>query len=150
MIKAAEDEEIFWKPAKELLHVTPANDICDNIFAELQKYIDTALHDGVPRIRGADSAESALLAVGHHSPKSTLRFDKFSVPGPMLEISENQRKLALANTGSPLELMNNCKLIKMEKEEDGYVRVLETDKGALSWMDSKTKVILCAGVCLAA
>ncbi|GIJ86682.1 hypothetical protein Asppvi_005574 [Aspergillus pseudoviridinutans] len=144
MIKTTEKKN-FWEPAKKLLHVTPANKIGDTIFAKLQEYIDTALQNGVKRITGADTAEPAPLAVGNPSPRSTLRFDKFSVPGPMLEIEENQRKAALANKGSPLELMNNCKLIKMEKEDDGYVRVLETDKGVLSWTDNNTKVILCAG-----
>ncbi|OJJ37023.1 hypothetical protein ASPWEDRAFT_50365 [Aspergillus wentii DTO 134E9] len=141
----ATEERCFWAKAKELLHVTPANEIGDTIFDELQTKIDNTLEKNLNKISTANYVESAPLAVGHRSPTSTLRFDKFSVPGPMLALSEDQRIAATQRNGSPLELMNNCVVKKMSMEDDGYVRILETSKGVLNWDDKNTKVILCAG-----
>lgn len=145
MLKTARDET-FWLKAKTLLHVTPASDIDDTIFAGLQKAIDHVLEQKLREIPTAELVESAPLAVGRRSPTSTLRFNKFSVPGPMLGLYEKQRKLALKNEGEPLELMINCAVTNLEKGDDGVVRAIQTSKGVLSWIDEDTKIVLCAGV----
>jgi len=44
-----------------------------------------------------------------------------------------------------LELMVNCTVSMLDKGDDGVVRVVETNQGALSWPDESTRVILCAG-----
>ncbi|KAL9572153.1 hypothetical protein ACKAV7_003731 [Fusarium commune] len=96
----------------------------------------------------ADTAESAPLAVGRQSPSSTLRFNKFSVPGPLLGILEKQRQRAKANANeaSPLEIMVDCTVKHMIKgDDDNFVRVVETSKGTLSWTGKKTRIILCTG-----
>ncbi|KAF2971292.1 hypothetical protein GQX73_g2242 [Xylaria multiplex] len=144
MLNAAKEQE-FWDEAETLLNVVSADNIDNGIFAGLQEFIDKRLQANLSKIPSARNAEPALLAVGRSSPTSILRFNKFSVPGPMLEINERQRKLALQNKGSPLELMTNCTVTKMGKDDDGVVRYLETNRGVLSWASSDTKVILCAG-----
>jgi len=136
----------FWDTAKGLLRVTSAAEIGDPTYRGLQTVIDTVLKRDLNKIPSADSTEPAPLAVGRESSRSTLHFNKFSVPGPLLGLCEKQRKLAMAGTGSPLELMVNCTVTNMQKGDDDYVRILETNQGVLSWMDEKTKIILCAGV----
>jgi hypothetical protein len=145
MIHTAESRT-FWDEAKALLHVTPASKIDDTIFAGLQTAIDKVLASNLNKIPSAESVEPALLAVGRRSPTSTLRFNKFSAPGPLLGLYEEQRKLAQKGEGAPLELMINCAVTNMTKGDDGVVRIIETNKGVLSWIDEDTKIILCAGV----
>ncbi|KAF5855028.1 hypothetical protein ETB97_010270 [Aspergillus alliaceus] len=136
---------IFWELAEKLLHVTSASDIDDTIFANLQFAIDKNLQMNLDKIPSADSAESAKLAVGRGSPTSTLRFSKWSVPGPLLALVETQRKLAGNEEGAPLEVMLNCTVNKMNLDSDGTVRFVDTNRGLLSWVDDKTKIILCGG-----
>ena len=136
----------FWTAAKGLLHVTSAAEIDDTIFSKLQTEIDHILKRDLKNIHTAETVESAPLAVGRRSPTSTLRFNKFSVPGPLLGLYEQQRKLAEKEKGEPLELMVNCTVTNMIGGDDGVVRVIETSRGVLSWIDENTKVILCAGV----
>ncbi|KAK4159540.1 hypothetical protein QBC43DRAFT_381827 [Cladorrhinum sp. PSN259] len=136
----------FWKEAKELLNVTPASEIKDGVFGDLQTAIDCILKERVRKIPTAEYAESAPLAVGRRSPTSTLRFNKFSVPGPLLGILERQRQLAKANKGAPLEIMVDCAVQGMAKgDDDDFVRVIQTSKGTLSWTGNKTRIILCSG-----
>lgn len=149
MINRTKDPK-FWSTAKDLLHVTSAADIDDTIFSGLQTAIDETLKQNLNKIPTADTVEPAPLAVGSPSPTSTLRFNKFSAPGPLLALYEEQRKLAEKGDGAPLELMINCTVTNMDKGDDGVVRVIETNRGVLSWVDENTKVILCAGVCLRA
>ncbi|KAF9776085.1 hypothetical protein IL306_005774 [Fusarium sp. DS 682] len=145
-MKKTAGQEKFWNDAKDLLNVTRANQINDGIFGSLQTAIDNILKHSVHKIPTADSAESAPLAVGRRSPTSILKFNKFSVPGPLLGILEQQRQLAKANKGAPLEIMVDCAVKNMVKgDDDNVVRVIETSKGTLSWTGNKTKIILCAG-----
>jgi hypothetical protein len=136
----------FWPAAKKLLHVTRANGIDDTIFAGLQTAIDDILKNNLNKIPSAETVEPAPLAVGRRSRTSTLRFNKFSVPGPLLGLCEEQRKLVRNGKGAPLELMVNCTVTNMVKGDDGVVRIIETSRGVLSWVDENTKIILCAGV----
>ncbi|KAM3452931.1 hypothetical protein MY3296_004200 [Beauveria thailandica] len=145
MKKTASNDQ-FWKQAKGLLNVIPASQINDGIFGSQQAAIDGILQSSLHKIPTAEYAESAPLAVGRQSPTSRLRFDKFSVPGPLLSILERQRHLAKADKGAPLEIMVDCVAKTMSKDDDdGFVRVIETSKGTLSWTGNKTKVILCTG-----
>ncbi|KAF4551273.1 Hypothetical protein D9617_14g077300 [Elsinoe fawcettii] len=144
MKKTAEQEK-FWDDAKELLHVTSADKIDDGIFGDLQTAIDSILQDSIGKIPTADYVEPASLAVGQSSPTSRLRFDKFSIPGPLLGVLERQRNLAKVNKGAPLEIVVDCAVKSMGKgDDDDFVRVIETSKGTLSWTGNNTKIILCA------
>ncbi|KAI9734347.1 MAG: hypothetical protein M1834_002453 [Cirrosporium novae-zelandiae] len=88
-MKNTTKDPVFWKRAKELLNVTGAADIDDTIFAGLQEKIDQRLGLPVKAIPSANISEAAQLAVGRRSPTSTLRFNKFSVPGPLLGVVES-------------------------------------------------------------
>jgi hypothetical protein len=145
-MKKTAQQESFWKDAAGLLNVTHADQIGDGVFGTLQTAIDRILKDSVSKIPNADYVESAPLAVGRRSPTSTLRFNKFSVPGPLLGILEQQRHLAMEEKGAPLEIMLNCAVKSMIKgDDDDFVRVIETSKGTLSWTGNNTKIILCSG-----
>ncbi|KAA8636606.1 hypothetical protein SMACR_03855 [Sordaria macrospora] len=145
-MKETASHEQFWTEAQELLNVTPASQIKDGVFDTLQTAIDRILERSVHNIPTADYAESAPLAVGRRSPTSRLRFNKFSVPGPLLGILERQRHLSKTNQGAPLEIMVDCAATSMAKgDDDDFVRVIETSKGTLSWTGNKTRIILCAG-----
>ncbi|PTD07362.1 hypothetical protein FCULG_00006089 [Fusarium culmorum] len=133
MIETANQDK-FWKDAKSLLNVTSADEIKDGVFGTLQTAIDDILKKRVSKIPTADYAESALLAVGRQSPTSRLRFNKFSVSGPLLAVLERQRQLAKKDEEAPLEIMVDCVTKNMTKgDDDNFVRVLETSKGTLSW-----------------
>lgn len=143
----ASNEDGFWHAAEKLLNVIPADKIRDGIYCEMQKAIDDLLRKGLGQIPTADSVEPAPLAVGTKSHTSIMRFNKFSVPGPLLALHESQRKLAETGEGRPLELMINCTVTGLKKDDvGGVVRAIETNRGVLSWTDDDTKVVLCAGV----
>ncbi|KAI8963995.1 hypothetical protein F5Y11DRAFT_364547 [Daldinia sp. FL1419] len=144
LIKPTE-EKGFWSSAKELLNVTIASKIGNDIFSKLQNSIEKILKDHKSNITSAKSVESAPLAVGSRSRTSLMRFNKFSVPGPLLAQYENQRMLAKKGKGMPLELMINCTATGLKADDDGVVRAIETSRGVLSWIDDNTKVVLCAG-----
>ena len=145
MIEATK-EKMFWPAAKDLLNVTSAADIDDTIFAGLQEEIDARLKLRLKSISTAEYSESAQLAVRRRSPTSTLRFNKFSVPGPMLEICEAQRQKAADGKGAPLDILLNCVVKKLGADDDGNVHTIETSRGKISWQGDSTKVVLCAGV----
>ncbi|KAF9630228.1 2-keto-gluconate dehydrogenase [Lasiodiplodia theobromae] len=143
MIKATQ-EAIFWPEAKRLLNVTSASDVDDTIFAGLQDVIDERLREPGDRIPTATVSEPAQLSVGRRSPTSTLRFNKFSVPGPLLRIKEEQAAKEKEGTGARLDIALGCVVEKL-RADDGMVRSIETSLGPISWANDNTKVVLCAG-----
>ncbi len=145
MIQATKDP-VFWPEAKRLLNVTSAADINDTIFTGLQTEIDKRLEMPLPSVPSATQSYPAQLSVGRRSPTSILRFNKFSVPGPLLEIYEKQKKAAQEGTGSRLDIMLNCIIEKLTADDDGVVRAVKTKRGIISWQGDDTKVILCTGV----
>ena len=145
-MKALTQDEVFWRRARELLNITSAADIDDTVYAGLQRNIDLRLQNISSVVPSADFSQPAQLALGRRSRTSTLRFNKFSVPGPMLAISERQRRESLKDAASPLQIMVQCTAKKMHSGEDNIVRNIETSRGDLSWSNDKTRVILCSGV----
>ena len=139
----------FFKKASELLRVTPADKISDHVFGELQVDIDEVLAEGLKKgqIPTADVTEPAPLAVGRTTPTSTLSFNKFSTPGPLLALQERQTTLAARGQGSPLMVVVDCIVKKFHVDEDeGHaVTVLETSRGDLCFPNGKTNVILATG-----
>jgi hypothetical protein len=145
MKRTAETEE-FWESAKKLLHVKEAGKIDDGIFGSLQRAVDEVLHKNLNKIHTADSVKTASLAVGSRSPTSLMRFNKFSVPGPLLALYEEQRRLTERDKGQPLQLMLNCLVTGLTEGDDGVVRAIKTSRGTISWPDDDTKIVLCSGV----
>lgn len=143
-------EEKFWERAEELLHVTTADKLSTPIFGELQKEIDQRLMDGLEYIRAADFAQPAPLAVGRKTSLSTLAFDKFSTPGPLLAIHGRQLELAKNKKGSPLSIATNTTVERFELDVDGQgpshsAVALHTSRGTLCFPSGKTNIILAAG-----
>jgi hypothetical protein len=142
----ASKEDGFWPAAEKLLNVTTTDKIKDGIYSEMQKAIDELLGKNLGHIRTADSVKPAPMAIGPKSQTSIMRFNKFSVPGPLIALHERQRKLAETGEGQPLELMINCTVSGLKKDDEGVVRAIGTSRGVLSWTDDDTKIVLCAGV----
>lgn len=152
------NEKDFWQEAKSLLNVTPANEIDDKIFADLQAQIDKRLAFSgeppappVPPVPTATESYPAPLAVGHTGSVSTLRFNKFSTPGPLLKVYETQSKkhATKPENSSRLEIRLNCVVEKLTADENGMVRVIDVTsngkKSQITWTGDNTRVILCAG-----
>ncbi|RXW23453.1 hypothetical protein EST38_g2427 [Candolleomyces aberdarensis] len=143
-------DEPFWKRAETLLHVTTADKLSTPVFGDLQKEIDKRLIDGIQRIRAADFAQPAPLAVARKTSFSKVAFDKFSTPGPLLAIHGRQLELAKNNKGSPLSIATNTVVERFELDVDGdgpdhSAVVLHTSRGTLCFPSGKTNVILAAG-----
>ncbi|KAK4060474.1 uncharacterized protein Triagg1_10744 [Trichoderma aggressivum f. europaeum] len=130
----------FWLP-------THFQNIPEDLMREFpNSMIDASKQDEeTSQIPSADSVEPAPLAVGPKSHTSTLRFNKFSVAGPLIGLHEKQRKLAEKGEGRPLELMINCTVTGLQKNDKGVARAIETNRGLLSWTNDDIKVVLCAG-----
>ncbi|KAK0198279.1 hypothetical protein F5146DRAFT_1100033 [Armillaria mellea] len=143
MLETASQEE-FWTDVGKLLHVTPTDKLDDPIFAKLQEDIDERFKAGVKagKIRHADSAESARLAVGMTTSLSKTVFNEFSTPGPLLKIYDRQRE------GSPLMIATDTVVQRFEVDpEDRKHRanILHTSRGALCFPQGKTNIILATG-----
>ncbi|KAJ7503482.1 hypothetical protein B0H11DRAFT_584623 [Mycena galericulata] len=154
MKDTAANEE-FWAKCTDLLHVVSADALHDPTYQTLQRYIDTALQNGIKdeTIENADFTQAARLAVGRVTSLSTLVFDKFSTPGPLLRISERQRRLAEEGKGAPLTIATNVVVERFEVDpEDTLSRanVLHTSRGALCFPRSATNIILATGAIPAA
>lgn len=145
MIETASDPK-FWEKAKNLLHVTPANEIDDDVFGEMQDDIDTKLQENYPLIYGATGAEPGPLAVGRVTPTSTLSFVKFSTPGPLLALQEKQMRLADKKKGSPLMIATDVVVKNLiASEEIGKAVALQTSQGDIAFPKGNTNIILAMG-----
>jgi hypothetical protein len=100
LVETSKDLEFFAR-ATELLRVTGANDI-GAPYANLQVEIGKRLKDGLHNITAADEAYPAPLAVSSMAKTTTVHFNKFSAPGPLLALYKKQQKLAEAAKGSAL------------------------------------------------
>jgi hypothetical protein len=136
----------FWENCKKLLRVTTADQINDKIFGELQKEIDVKLKCAISekKIHMAEQAQPAPLAVGRITPTSVIAFDKFSTPGPLLAIYEQQLELEKNGKGSRLRIATGCVVKKFQTNEQAATS-LETSRGNLCFPRGKTNIILAAG-----
>ncbi|KAI8184532.1 hypothetical protein K4K51_012414 [Colletotrichum sp. SAR 10_75] len=94
----------FWDRARDLLHVTGADEIGDSVYSGLQREIDQRLKDRLREVKTAEYSEPAQLAVGRASVTSNLRFNKFSTPAPLLKIYEEQK----SKNAASLDILLNC------------------------------------------
>ncbi|KAK7691523.1 hypothetical protein QCA50_004922 [Cerrena zonata] len=152
MITTAKPEE-FWQGCQDLLLVTKADEINDPCFGKrLQNDIQTRLDKGVKagKISTANTTNHAPLAVGRKtSIANAVAFDKFSTPGPLLKIYEQQRHKAKVNKGHPLAIATDTVVERFELDPNDpkhRPNVLYTSRGALSFPNTKTNIILAAGV----
>ncbi|KAF3005266.1 hypothetical protein E8E14_006561 [Neopestalotiopsis sp. 37M] len=118
-------EGIFWEEARRLFHVVGADQIGDPVYTGLQNEIDQRLKDRLQNVKTAEYSEPAQLAVGRGTPTSTLRFNKFSTPAPLLKIYEEQQ----SNNAASLDILLNCVVKKLRPvDEDGHTHSIETSQ----------------------
>ena len=149
-LKNTATPEQFWKDCKDLLHVVKATDLHNDGYQILQDYIDRQLQDGIKTgaIKTADYAETSDLAVGKTTALSTLAFEKFSTPGPLINIYERQRQFAKAGKGSPLKIATNVVVKRFDVDPEDPLRranVLYTSRGDLCFPRKKPNIILATG-----
>ena len=149
-LKNTATPEQFWKDCKDLLHVVKATDLHNDEYQILQEYIDGQLEEGVETgtIKTADYAETSDLAVGRTTALSTLVFEKFATPGPLLGIYERQRQLAAAGLGSPLRIATDVAVKRFDidpEDKDKRANVLYTSRGDLCFPRKKPNIILATG-----
>lgn len=129
----------FWESASELLNVITADQIGDPVYAELQEQIDNRLPANLSRyVPTAQEAYPAPLAVGN--PESIdVRFEKFSVPGPLLALKEAHDDDV---TGAALEIVTRC-VVQRLSGDGGTVTEIETSRGPLPV--GNARIVLAAG-----
>ncbi|KAH7337167.1 hypothetical protein B0J17DRAFT_600124 [Rhizoctonia solani] len=146
----------FFKDAKKLLRVTDATDIGPP-YERLQVQVDERLRGGVPNIPTADEAYPAPMAVSSMAQTSTVRFTKFSTPGPLLGLYKKQQQLVEQGGGSPLLFAPDTSVEFLltdvgypvpphPQDEDKTVKIIRSSRYTdLRITSGKTKIILCAG-----
>ena len=151
-LKDTATPEEFWEGCKKLLHVVNVAKLHNGEYQVLQKYIDQQLKDGVETgaIETADPAKeyAADLAVGKTTALSTLAFEKFATPGPLLDIYEHQRELAKDEKGSPLKIATDVVVKRFDidpEDKDKRANVLYTSRGDLCFARKKPNIILATG-----
>jgi hypothetical protein len=146
-------EEEFWHRCEKLLHVTMANELSDPCFgkrlqADIQSRLDAAVRD--KKIPTAYLTNDAPLAVGRKTAiKNSVAFDKFSTPGPLLKVYEQQRQLAKEGRGHPLMIATDTVVERFRLEDYAAQRskpnILHTSRGTLCFPNGRTNIILAAG-----
>ncbi|KAG8714109.1 hypothetical protein FRC11_009806 [Ceratobasidium sp. 423] len=157
LIKTSQEPD-FFEDAKQLLRVTDATDIGPPYYREgLQAQVDERLRNGVPNIPSADEAYPAPMAVSSMAQTSTIRFTKFSTPGPLLGLYKDQQKRVQNGEGSPLLFATDTAVEYLVTDvgfpvpahtegEDKRVQLVRSSRYAdLRLPSKKTKIILCAG-----
>lgn len=141
----------YFESAEELLQVISADEIDKDestidpnwrpIFGTLQDELTAALKKNLEKVPSATRTMAAPLAVGARDLKP-IDFNKFAVPGPMLELIDRQALLASAGKGAPLSVVTNCTVDRI-LQQNGRATALETSRGVLNVGDAN--VILAMG-----
>ncbi|KAG1726004.1 uncharacterized protein EDB91DRAFT_1086919 [Suillus paluster] len=146
----------FFKDATKLLRVTKATDIGPP-YGKLQCQIDQRLQPAVAKadILSAQEVYPAPMAVASTAKTTTIHFTKFSTPGPLLSLYEQQQRHVRAGTGAPLLFATETAVQYLgvdvgfppplpSFDDEVSVKFLRTSRGDLP-IANKTKIILCAG-----
>jgi hypothetical protein len=155
---AGDSDSKFFQRARLLLRVTSANDIGPP-YANLQTELNDRLQQVIPgtKIPTATDVFPAPMAVGAVAQSTTIRFTKFSTPGALLALYEQQQQRAKDHTGSALLLATNTAVQYLitdlgypspppNLDEDKHVRFVRSEQRATDLpVRPGTKIILCAG-----
>ncbi|ELU42235.1 hypothetical protein AG1IA_03735 [Rhizoctonia solani AG-1 IA] len=153
-------EPVFFKDAIELLRVTNANEIGPPYYCEgLQKQVHERLSASLSNIPTANKTCHAPMSVSPMAQTSTVRFTKFSTPGPLLGLYKKQQNLVKAdpNKASPLLFATNTAVEFLitdvgypgkvhEASKDKTVTLVRSSRHTDLPVSEKTKIILCAGL----
>ncbi|KAJ8518022.1 hypothetical protein ONZ45_g4857 [Pleurotus djamor] len=123
----------------------------------LQVQIDKELSEKAPKIPTVTEAYPAPLAVSSVAQTSTIRFTKFSTPGPLLGIYKQQQRLVEQGKGSSLLFATDTAVQHLITDvgfpvpkplvgQDKPVKIIRSSRPTdLRITSDKTKIILCAG-----
>jgi choline dehydrogenase-like flavoprotein len=154
---AGNPDSEFFNRARSLLRVTSASDIGPP-YANLQAEVSQRVEQVVPgkKIPTATDAFPAPMAVGPIAQSTTIRFTKFSTPGALLALYEQQQKRQKEGTGSALLLATEKAVQYLitdlgypppppNLDEDVSVKFVRSDRTTDLPVRPHTKIILCAG-----
>lgn len=136
--------------AEKLLNVIPADEIDHEgkvpsvqrpIFGTLQRQLTKAVQSQLGEVPALTRAIPAPLAVG--VPFLTgVDFEKYSTPGPLLMLLDQQRRLASEKKGCPLRIATNC-VVSRIIQQNGHATALDTSRGIVNI--GSAKLILAMG-----
>jgi len=144
-----------FKSAKKLLRVQKADDI-DNgkegpllklitgtrpVYGVLQNTIQSRLSKHGTKVDGIYRTEPAPLASAAENIDG-VDFQKYAVPGDLLELIIQQKTLFDANEGAKLDVVSDCIVDKIYQQE-GIATALQTSRGVLPL--GKAKLVLAMG-----
>lgn len=140
----------YFECAERLLNVVPADKIEDAcrctppvgyrpIYGVLQNELFAMLQKNLSKIPSATRVIPAPMAVGS---LDGVDFEKYSIPGPLLTLVDQQRTLEQQGRGSPLKIATNCTVTQIV-QQDGVATALETSRGVVSV--GNAKLILAMG-----
>ncbi|KAJ3503035.1 hypothetical protein NLJ89_g8614 [Agrocybe chaxingu] len=154
---AGQPDSEFFERAKSLLRVTSASEIGPP-YASLQAQLDARLQAAIPgqRVPSATDAFPAPMSVGAVAQSTTIRFTKFSTPGALLTLYEQQQEHQKNDTGSALLLATNTAVQYLitdlgfpppppNIDEDVTVKFVRSNRPSDLPVRPDTKIILCAG-----
>ncbi|KAI9567634.1 hypothetical protein HD554DRAFT_2039364 [Boletus coccyginus] len=139
VLKFVTEGQDFWGESKKLLHVIHVNELGNEEFRNIQKYIDGNLQGIIAKKKNttADYEAPASLAVGGTTARSQQVFETFSTPGPLLDIYERQRQLAKKK---------NRRLYIDPDDPQKRANELQTSRGSLCFPgEDKPNIILATG-----
>ncbi|KAF7437535.1 hypothetical protein PC9H_004377 [Pleurotus ostreatus] len=147
-------EPAFWDRCNKLLRVTGADEIGEP-YGTLQSQINDHMERGLDKMRTADEAYPAPLAVSSMAKTSTIRFTKFSTPGPLLSLYKKQQQLAKEGKGAPLLFATDTSVEYLMTSvgfpppppagDDVSVVAIRSSRSTDLPVKQETQVILCAG-----
>jgi choline dehydrogenase-like flavoprotein len=141
----------YYPEAEKLLHVVPANEIDQDrsspaprghrpIYGAVQKEVFELLQQGLNKVPSATRVMPAPLAVG--ASDLEIDFQKYAVPGPLLELVDKQRALAQAGKGTELKIATGC-TVESIVSQHGKATALNTSRGVVSV--GQAEVVLAMG-----
>ncbi len=111
------------------------------VYGALQKRIQDLLKNRATSIKGIYRTEAAPLA-SRAQDLDGIDFQKFSIPGALLELVNKQAQLARDGKGSKLSIVTDC-IVEQIIQQDDSATALQTSRGILPL--NNAKLILAMG-----
>lgn len=139
-VKAAEDN---FESAETLLHVQKADEIDSGrsdvfkkmisevrpVYGKLQEVVQTRLKEYGTDVKGIYRTEAAPLASDAKADDG-IDFQKYAVPGELLELVMEQRTLAAEKKGAKMDIAADC-IVERIYQQEGQATALQTSRGVL-------------------
>jgi choline dehydrogenase-like flavoprotein len=139
----------YFDEAEALLHVRRADAIDADrsetercvvatrrpVYGALQQRVQGMLAEGIASIAGLYRSEAAPMAAEGHDVDG-IDFEKFAVPGALLDLVVQSRARAARHEGVPLHIATQCEVRRILTQGD-LATALETSRGVLPLGDAK-------------